>query len=145
MKIIEQETGLEEPKESEVPLKGGTETILLVDDDESIRNLGKQMLGEFGYTVFTASDGENALALYRIEQERIDLVILDLIMPGMGGRKCLEELIRINPQTKVLIASGYSANVHKKDTVEAGAKGLIDKPYDMRQMFNMVREILDED
>jgi len=143
--IIEQKAGLEEPEETEVPLKGGTETILLVEDDETIRNLGEQMLGEFGYTVLTATDGENALELYRIEQARIDLIILDLIMPGMGGRKCLEELIRINPQTKVLIASGYSANARRKDTVEAGAKGLISKPYDMSQMLNMVREILDED
>ena len=143
--IIEQRAGLEEPEETEVPLKGGTETILLVEDDETIRNLGKQMLDKFGYKVLTAVDGENALELYRIEQERIDLIILDLIMPGMGGRKCLEELIRINPQTKVLIASGYSAKTRTKGMIEAGAKGFISKPYEMSQMLNLVREILDED
>jgi PAS domain S-box-containing protein len=124
--------------------RGGIETILLVDDEEFVRNPGRQSLAKFGYTVLTVSDGARALELYRKEQERIDLVILDLIMPGMSGRKCLEELIKIDPQVKVLVASGYSANESAKETIEAGAKGYIGKPYSVRQMLKVVRQVLDQ-
>jgi DNA-binding NtrC family response regulator len=124
---------------------GGMERILLVDDEEFVRSPGQQYLTKFGYTVLTASDGGKALELYRKEQERIDLVILDLIMPGMSGRKCLEELIKMNPQVKVLIASGYSANESTKETIELGAKGYIGKPYNMNQMLKVVRQVLDQD
>ena len=123
----------------------GTETVLLVDDEETIRELGKDTLAKFGYTVITAPDGESALELYREKKKKIDLVILDLIMPGMGGRRCLEELLTINPQAKVLIASGYSINGPTKEALEAGARGFIGKPYDITQMLKGVRETLDED
>jgi two-component system cell cycle sensor histidine kinase/response regulator CckA len=123
--------------------RGGNETILLVDDEEFIRELGVDVLGRAGYTVLTASDGENALKLYRQERARIDLVILDLIMPGMGGRKCLEELLRIDPHTRVLISSGYSPDGPTKGALETGAKGFVSKPYDTTQLLQLVREILD--
>ena len=71
--------------------------ILLVDDEDFIRDLGERILTKFGYRVLKADDGEGALELYQREKETIDLVILDLIMPGMGGRRCLEEFMEINP------------------------------------------------
>ena len=123
--------------------RGGNETILLVDDEEFIRELGVDVLGRAGYTVLTANNGENALELYRQERARIDLVILDLIMPGMGGSKCLEELLTIDPHTRVLIASGYSPDGPTKGALDAGAKGFVSKPYDTRQFLQLVREILD--
>jgi two-component system cell cycle sensor histidine kinase/response regulator CckA len=132
-------------EEAEVPLRGGRETILLVDDEESVLRLGEEMLSRYGYRVFKASDGESALEFYCREQERIDLVILDLIMPGMGGMKCLEELLRFDPRAKVVIASGYSADGHSKGALEAGARDFINKPYGMRQMLQVVRGILDQD
>jgi PAS domain S-box-containing protein len=122
---------------------GGSETILLVDDEEFIRELGVDVLGSVGYTVLTASNGENALELYRQERARIGLVILDLIMPGMGGSKCLEELLTIDPRTRVLIASGYSPDGPTKGALDAGAKGFVSKPYDTSQLLQLVREILD--
>ena len=103
------------------------------------------MLSKFRYTVLTAPDGESALEIYHEKKEKIDLIILDLIMPGMGGRKCLEKLLKINPQVRVLIASGYSVNGPTKEALEAGAKGFISKPYDVRQMLKAVRKALDED
>jgi PAS domain S-box-containing protein len=124
--------------------EGGSETILLVDDEEPIRGLGTQILEEFGYTVFTAADGESALRLYSEEQEKIDLVILDLIMPGMGGKLCLVELLKINLEAKVAIASGYSPDGPTKEILKNGAKGFISKPYDLRQMLRVVREVLDQ-
>jgi len=141
---IEQEAESEELKEEKMPV-GGTETILLVDDEQSIRELGKDTLAKFGYKVIMAPDGESALELYREKKKKIDLIILDLIMPGMGGRKCLEKLLKINPQVKALIASGYSVNEPTKEALEAGARGFISKPYDLKQMLKAVRKALDKD
>lgn len=125
--------------------EGGSETILLVDDEEPIRGLGTQILEEFGYTVLTAADGESALQLYSKKKKKIDLVILDLIMPGMGGKLCLLELLKINLEAKVAIASGYSPDGPTREILKNGAKGFISKPYDLRQMLKVIREVLDED
>jgi PAS domain S-box-containing protein len=130
--------------EPEGLVRGGNETILLVDDEEFIRELGVDVLGGAGYTVLTAGNGENALELYRQERARIDLVILDLIMPGMGGSKCLEELLKVDPETRVLIASGYSPDGPTKEALDTGAKGFVSKPYDTRQLLQLVRKILDD-
>jgi signal transduction histidine kinase/ActR/RegA family two-component response regulator len=143
--VIERRGETAEPKEAEVSPRGGTETILLVDDELAIRKLGERVLRSAGYTVVAAPDGESALELYRKEHEHIDLVMLDLIMPGMGGKRCLEELVIVNPHVKVIIATGYSANGHTKTALEAGARGCISKPYDARQMLKEVRDVLDED
>jgi len=143
--IIEKEIKTMESKEEKVPIKGGSETILLVDDEEAIRELGEDIFTRFGYTVLMASDGESALEIYSEKKEEINLVILDIIMPGIGGRRCLEKLLKMNPRVKVIIASGYSINGPTKEVLEAGAKGFISKPYDMRGMLKTVRKILDED
>jgi CheY-like chemotaxis protein len=124
-------------------VKKGSETILLVDDEEFIRDVAVQLLREFGYTVLTAADGEAALELYREEQGRIDLVILDLIMPGMGGMKCLREILKINPQCRVLVASGYSAGGPAREAIDAGARGYLGKPYDIDKMLSVIRDVLD--
>jgi two-component system cell cycle sensor histidine kinase/response regulator CckA len=145
--VSERATEDEEAGESLVaksPPMGGDETILLVDDEEFIRELGVDVLGQAGYTVLTARNGEQALEVYRKEQAHIDLIILDLIMPGMGGSKCLAELRKISPQARVLIASGYSPDASTKGTLEAGAAGFINKPYDNKQLLDLVRKILDK-
>ena len=141
--VIEKETERVESKEEKVHIKGGNETILLVDDEEAIRELGKDILARFGYTVLIASDGETALEIYRENKKEISLVILDIIMPGMGGRKCLEELLKINPELRIIIASGYSINGPSKEVLKAGAKGFISKPYNINQILKAVRETLD--
>jgi two-component system, cell cycle sensor histidine kinase and response regulator CckA len=121
----------------------GTETILLVDDEEFIRDLGEQILKRSGYTVLTASDGKEALDLYRKENGKIALVILDLIMLGMGGRQCLEKLLQIDPNVRVLISSGFAATGETREAIETGAKGFVSKPYNVKQMLQSVREVLD--
>ena len=123
----------------------GTETILLVDDEKSIRKLGEEMLRMAGYRVLTATNGIEALEVYRSNQDRIALVLLDLMMPEMGGKQCLEELLKINPRVKVVIASGYSANGPTKDALASGAKGFVNKPYDIRQVLAVVRGVIDEE
>lgn len=131
-----------EKKEGPAP-EGGTETILIVDDEKFIRELGEQILIKFGYKVITAPDGEAALTSYLKNMDEVSLVILDLIMPGMGGKKCLEELLRIKPGLKVVIASGYSSEDDAKTAMESGARGYISKPYNVKNMLKEVREVLD--
>jgi len=142
--IIKSKIDSQVSKEAEAPLKGGTETILLVDDEESIRQLGEELLGSFGYAVLTAPDGEGALELYEEKAKKVDLVILDLSMPGMGGKRCLEKLVEMNPQVKVIIASGYSFNGPTKGAIDAGAKGFVGKPYEVRQMLQAIRKVMDD-
>ncbi len=123
---------------------GGFETILLVDDESSNQNLGKEILSKAGYNVLTANDGESALEIYREKKEEISLIIVDLIMPGMGGKRCIEEIIKINPHENVIISSGYSTNGAVGETLETYVGGIIRKPYDVRQMPKIVHEALNK-
>ena len=132
----------EEPERAPAPAVG-SETILLVDDEEHVRDLGSRLLARSGYTVITARNGREALEIYANEQGSISLVILDLIMPEMGGSKCLEELLKINPEAKVIISSGYSLGTQERSTVAATAKAFVDKPYEMQQLLTAVRNVLD--
>ena len=118
--------------------------LLLVDDEENIREPWNKILVDFGYTVFTTEDGESALEFYKKEHGRVDLIILDLIMPGMGGKRCLEKLLQINPQAKVIIASGYAIDASTREAIEAGAKVSVSKPFEIRSMLKTVREVLDQ-
>jgi two-component system cell cycle sensor histidine kinase/response regulator CckA len=124
-------------------LPGGSETILLVDDEDMIRDLGQRLLVKAGYEVVSARSGEEALEIYQIHWERFPLVILDLIMPGMGGKKCLEELRKINPEAKVLVTSGYSARASIAESISGQVQGFVGKPFDTRELLNSVRSILD--
>jgi len=121
----------------------GTETILLVDDDGRVRELVRELITLAGYTVLTASNGADALEEYAKHREEISLVILDLIMPGMSGKRCLEELLRMDPDAKVLVSSGYSANGLTKKTLGTGERGFISKPYDGKDILRAIRTILD--
>ena len=124
--------------------KGGSETVLLVDDEAPIRDFASRVFNKFGYTVLTATSGEDALEIYSSKSTDIDLVLMDLGMPGMGGHRCLQELLKINPEVKVVIASGYSINGQVEQSMEAGAKGYVGKPYQLAELLNTAREVLDE-
>ena len=141
--LVEENIEQEEESEKEAEICGGHETILLVDDEETILDIGQEMLRTYGYTTITAENGERAIEIYKREKNRIDLVILDLGMPVMGGYKCLMELIRINPEIKVIITSGYRDSDKITEALKAGAAGFIGKPYHLRDLLNKTREILD--
>jgi two-component system cell cycle sensor histidine kinase/response regulator CckA len=143
--VIDQDIVKPDTSEKNIQIQQGSETILLVDDEQTHRELGREVLSRFGYTVVTVPDGEGALDFFRKDKKWADLVILDLIMPGMGGMRCLKELLKENPLTKVLVASGYSIRGSSNDVIEAGAKAYISKPYNVKQMFKVVREVLDGD
>ncbi len=130
----------EAPAKEEV--RGGGEVVLLVDDEAAVREIARDTLTGFGYRTMEASSGEEALEMYRRHGEKIDLILLDLGMPGMGGRICLKELLRLNPRTRVVVASGYAGN--GPDLLSEGAKGFIGKPYRLNLLLSKIREVLDE-
>jgi two-component system, cell cycle sensor histidine kinase and response regulator CckA len=114
--------------------------ILLVDDEEYVRDLGKRILERAGYAVVTASNGKEALDVVSGNREDIEVVILDLMMPEMGGEKCLEELLKIDPQVKVIVSSGHFLEARESRFFGATAKGFVNKPYEMGQLLEVVRE-----
>ncbi len=134
----------EEPPPETAP-RGGNETILVVDDEPEIRDLTREVLESLGYTVKSAATGEEALEIFRNEGQNIALVLLDLNMPGMGGYKCLMALLRIDPEIKVIIASGYTANGHGRDALSSDARGYIAKPYQLKELAAIIRKTLDTD
>ena len=117
--------------------------VLLVDDEEAIRGFAEQALVKFGYKVMTASTGEEGLEVYQSKSDKIDLVITDIGMPGMGGHKFLREVIQFNPAAKIIIASGYSINGNVKRSMDEGARGYVGKPFQLADLLNTVREVLD--
>jgi PAS domain S-box-containing protein len=122
--------------------QGGTETILVVDDDDEIRELTGEVLENSGYQVISASSGEQALEIFEEKHEDIDLVLMDLNMPGMGGSKCTRKMLTLDPSVRVLVASGYSVNGHGMDVLEFGAKDFISKPFRADQLLAKVRLVL---
>ena len=136
----------ESPKDSFANrlLDGRGETILMVDDEELVRDLGERTLKRAGYKVITAANGKEALELYSKKQGKIELVILDLLMPEMGGKQCLSELLRIRPKIKVLVASGHSDDVSMEESLRLGAKGFVSKPFRLMELLQQVRRVLDE-
>ncbi len=121
----------------------GSETILVVEDDYQMRELLMELLESMGYETLGAATGIEGLELYQEHQQRIPLVILDLIMPQMGGHKCLEGLLMIDPDVRVLVASGCSDDNSRTQALELGAKAFINKPYDIHEMLQAVRAVLD--
>ncbi len=121
---------------------GGSETVLLVDDNPLIRDVGRLILESYGYRVLLAEDGARALEVYRQEAKRIDLVILDLTMPQLSGRDVLQGLIQINPEVRVLFASGYSPDLGSGPGMER-VQGFIHKPYREQDLAKTVRAVFD--
>lgn len=116
--------------------------ILLVDDEPVIRKAGAEFLKNAGIGVKTAASGEQAVRIYRQDKEAVDLIVLDLGMPGMGGFRCLEEILRFNPNAQILVASGYSDAVSQKKVKKAGAKAFLAKPYRLPDLLDKAKEIL---
>ncbi len=121
----------------------GTETILLVDDEETILEVGAEMLRALGYTVRTASDGASAIILYEADGAGIDLVVLDMIMPEMAGADVFKRIRELDPRAAVLLSSGYSINGQASELLRLGCNGFIQKPFKMADLSRKVREIID--
>jgi len=137
-KVVVEETELE------IDLFKGSETVLLVDDEDMIVDVGQQLLEELGYKVLTAGGGKEAIDLYKKSKDKIDMVVLDMIMPDIGGGDTYDQLKEINPNVKVLLSSGYSANGQATDIIERGCNGFIQKPFNMKALSKKIREILEK-
>jgi CheY-like chemotaxis protein/two-component sensor histidine kinase len=122
----------------------GNETIFLIEDDELILDALKRMLEHFGYAVTTATNAEKAIEIYLAEQKSIDLVILALNMPGMGGQKCLERLLEIKPELKTIVTSGYSSAAIVEDIHKSGTFVFVEKPYQFEDLLRKIRQVLDD-
>ena len=125
-------------------IRGGAETVLLVEDDESVRRLMEQTLMDLGYTVLVARDGEEAVDVFRKNRDRIDLAILDLVMPRKGGKEAYEEMRKARADLKVIFMSGYSTDaVHESFVLIAGIP-FLSKPFGPGVLARKVREVLDK-
>ncbi len=134
----------EAPKEemSTGEITMGTETILLVDDEKMVMEVNKDILEYMGYKVYAADSGKKGIALYLEKKDEIDLVILDMIMPGISGGETFDRLRKINPNIKVLLSSGYSLTGEAQEIMDRGCNGFLQKPFQLEQLSDKVREML---
>jgi len=135
---------LAEPGDSQTKVCGGHERILVVDDEDMVRNLAQAVLIRWGYRVLTASNGEEALSLYHSHGHEIDLVLLDYTMPGMNGLQVLHMLQALNPDVRVIFSSGLSAQSDSERLLDGGARAFVAKPYRVEELVRRVRQVLDE-
>jgi len=124
-------------------IQKGTETILLVDDEAMVIDVAKQMLERMGNKVYLARNGKEAVAIFKEQFEAIDLVILDMVMPVMGGGETYDVLKEINPNAKVLLSSGYSIDGQAIEILERGCDGFIQKPFSIGKLSKKIREVLE--
>jgi len=132
-----------EKHDSRMPI-GGTETILLVDDEEMILSVGRSMLEKIGYHVLTAPGGRQAIERFEADPAGIDMVVLDMIMPDIGGGDAYDRLKQIDPNIKVLLSSGYSIDGQAAEILKRGCSGFIQKPFNLNEFSRKVREVLDQ-
>ena len=134
-------------KQQELPGKAlkGEENVLLVDDEDMIIDVGQEMLKALGHGVFTARSGREAIEVYEANKEKIDIVILDMIMPDMGGGEAYDRTKEINPNIKVLLSTGYSIDGQAKEILARGCLGFMQKPFNLRDLSQNLRGILDLD
>ena len=118
------------------------ETVFLIDDDDMIVDVSEQILNSSGYDVVSAKSGKEAIEVYKENHSRIDMVILDMILPDMGGGDTYDRLKEINPEVKVLLASGYDIDYQGRDIMERGCDGFIQKPFNMNELLEKISGIL---
>ncbi|RLA03752.1 MAG: hypothetical protein DRQ54_10375, partial [Gammaproteobacteria bacterium] len=132
------------PKIAE-PIEGGRETILVAEDNPAILELAKIVLEQVGYQVITATDGQQAVDIYRSQGDDIDLLLLDVIMPIKGGKQAYEEIQDLNADVRALFSSGYSTSgIHTNFVLTEGLQ-LIQKPYTPSALLRQVRNLLDQE
>jgi CheY-like chemotaxis protein len=133
------------PQKPSIKRMAGQETILVVDDEEKIRKICKENLNLLGYSVITADSGVRAIEIYRKKAKLIDIVVLDMIMPDLSGKDTYERLKQINPDVKVLLASGYTLEGQAKEILDSGCNAFIQKPFKIEQLSTMIRKVLENE
>jgi two-component system cell cycle sensor histidine kinase/response regulator CckA len=122
----------------------GTEMILLVDDEEGILEVGQDLLEAMGYQVIIARNGKEGIEVYKKNRDQIDIVVLDMVMPYMGGGEAYDRIKEINPDIKVLLSTGFSIDGEATEILKRGCDGFIQKPFTMKELSRKMREILDK-
>jgi signal transduction histidine kinase/ActR/RegA family two-component response regulator len=138
------EKGVTKERGGSKEIMEGKGTVLLVDDEEMVVDVGEQMLKRLGYDVVLARSGAESLKVYQDHQDRIDMVILDMIMPDMGGGETYDRLKELDPAVKVLLSSGYSIDGQATEILERGCDGFIQKPFNLGSLSQKIREVLDD-
>ncbi|MFO7559616.1 MAG: PAS domain S-box protein [Desulfobacterales bacterium] len=133
-----------EAEEGTLQMLTGEETVLLVDDEEMMLNVGRQMLEKLGYNVYVAEGGKKAIEVYEKHQSAIQLVIIDMIMPETSGGETCDRLRELNPNVKTLLSSGYSVNGDATEILSRGCDGFIQKPFNLIELSQKIRKILDQ-
>jgi CheY-like chemotaxis protein len=121
----------------------GTETVMIIDDEESIVRMLTDVLSHNGYTVVSETSANEGIKLFEKKKDDVDLVLLDIIMPELNGVDVLGELKKINPDIKVLLASGYNKMDQNEDLIEKGASGFISKPFRIFELLKRIRGLLE--
>lgn len=132
----------EGPKPEDQGIQYGQGTILLVDDEDMVIEVGSQMLETLGYQVLTARTGQEALDIYEDQKDQIDLVILDMIMPGMGGGETFDRMKELDKSVRVILSSGYSINGQAREIIDRGCHGFIQKPFSLNDLSLKVSNVL---
>ena len=133
-----------EEKKPTGDLLRGSETVLFVDDEDMIIEVAEELFEQLGYKVLTARSGKEAIEIYEKNKKKIDIVLLDMIMPDMTGGDTYDKLKEISPDIKTLLASGYSINGQATEIMDRGCNGFIQKPFKMKELSRKLREILDK-
>jgi CheY-like chemotaxis protein len=133
---------MEDRSIDELP-RGRSETILIAEDDEILRKLADSVLGEFGYIVILAEDGDDAIEKFKASKDDIQLVILDMLMPGKNGKEVYDAIKALNPDIRVLFASGYAADILDTKEMLNTQFDFVMKPLSPIDLLHKVREILD--
>ena len=120
----------------------GGETILVVDDEKMILDVTRELLKSLGYQVYIAQSGKEAIDVFTEKRDQINLVIMDMVLPGMSGKKIFDRLREINPDVRVLLASGYSINGEAEQILARGCKGFLPNPFRIAELAQKIREVL---
>jgi len=131
----------EKPQEQEDSVAGKGELVLVVDDEEAIREITRTTLEAFGYAVMTANDGTDAISKYAMEKDRIALVVTDMMMPYMDGPATIRALRKMNPNVRILAVSGLTQN--GQFTEEVPGIAFLPKPYTAQKLLEFIRTVLD--
>ncbi|MBW2567691.1 MAG: response regulator [Deltaproteobacteria bacterium] len=123
----------------------GTGTVLLVDDEEVILEVGRDLLEAMGYRMLVARDGKEAVKVYKKNWDKIDIVVMDMVMPNMGGGEAYDRIREIDPNVKVLLSSGFSIDGEASEILDRGCNGFIQKPFNMKKLSGKIMEILDKE
>ena len=124
-------------------LRKGTETVMVVDDEAMVKDLARDILKRYGYTVLTAGGGEEAVELYRKYRESIALVVLDILMPDMDGREAFRRIRAFDPSAKIIVSSGFDQARDADDLLREGASAFVQKPYRIAELVRAVGEVIE--